>query len=395
MTMRSQPRSGTGLRLFISSLNEWIVFGLWIAVLAGGSLLSAMEPTGQIKIAGLGTLLILFASLTLTMRTIPLFLAAVVLSVIIVEQTPDQARLSLTGIALLVAASLAAWLQARRRERLGLRQVSAESVLELIRDRLDVQAQIPEIPDGWTLDVARRAADGAAISGDFVATRLTGADGDQVLHLAIVDVSGSGITAGPPALLLSGAVGGLLGAIEPDEFLEATNSYLTRQHWPLGFASASYLRVELRSGRYEIRVAGHPPALHLRVGSSGAPSGWRDSSASGPLLGIVPTLSGSSDADILEPGDVLIVYTDGVVEDRVQDLDAGIGRLKAHAELQAARGDWNGAAAKLLERVPTTHDDDRTVVVIRRNLVPGPAADSAAEGVQAASPSELEPAHTT
>src|SRR5206468_2135115 len=107
-------------------------------------------------------------------------------------------------------------------------------------------------------------------------------EGDsRALHLAVVDVSGSGITAGPRALLLSGAVGGLLGSVPPEDFLAAANDYLARQQWSLGFASAIYVRLDLNTGEYTVRVAGHPPAMHFRPSQTPA---WRASTASGTVL---------------------------------------------------------------------------------------------------------------
>jgi len=280
-------------------------------------------------------------------------------------------------------------LQARRRDALGLREISAEGVIGLISERLLVQSQLPSVPDGWMVEVQQRAADGAALSGDFVANRLV-AEGDaRVLHLVVVDVSGSGITAGSRALLLSGAVGGLLGSVPEADFLGAANDYLARQHWTLGFASAVYLRLDLDTGEYGLRVAGHPPALHFRPARIPR---WRTSPAAGTVLGVLPELAGVADHDVLRPGEALVLYTDGMIEDRFLDMEAGLDRLRDQVELlderiRAGTATWTGAARMLVERVPTDLSDDRTVVVIQRHLLPtghpAPASLAGAEPVPA------------
>ncbi|HEX2904211.1 MAG TPA: PP2C family protein-serine/threonine phosphatase, partial [Jatrophihabitans sp.] len=189
-----------------------------------------------------------------------------------------------------------------------------------------------------------------------------------------VDVSGSGITAGPRALLLSGAVGGLLATVPPDEFLPAANDYLTRQRWSLGFASAIYLQLNLRTGEYSVRAAGHPPALHFAPQQAPV---WQSVQASGTVLGVLPELTGTAAGGVIRPGDALLLYTDGVIEDRSKDLDAGTSRLRDSVEQLALHNHWDGMAARLVDLVPALQDDDRTVVVIRRAPVPAEAAGSA------------------
>jgi len=280
-------------------------------------------------------------------------------------------------------------LRAHRRDRLGLRRVSAETVLGLIRDRTVVQAEVPSVP-GWTVDIQHRPAHGAVLSGDFVANRLVRNGDRQVLHLAVIDVAGCGITAGPRALLLSGAVGGLLGTVPAEEFLAAVNDYLARQQGSVGLASAVYLQLDLDSGEYLVRVAGHPPALHYRPG---APSRWRTSVAAGTVLGALPSVTGVLDRAVLQPGEALFLYTDGVVEDRAAGLEAGTRRLMGSVEaLAGGRPPAAGLAGLLIEQVPSTLADDRTLVVIQREpaellAAREPVASPAAERPPAADPS--------
>src|SRR3546814_13041649 len=87
------------------------------------------------------------------------------------------------------------------------------------------------------------------------------------LDLVVCDVSGKGEDAGTRALLLSGAFGGLLGALPPADFLPAANDYLLRQNWVEGFATAVHLSADLATGDVVIHSAGHPPAVQLRAGS--------------------------------------------------------------------------------------------------------------------------------
>ena len=339
------------------------------SVLAGGSL-AAVVAVAVVVVASSLLLLSLRALLGL------LAVAAGCLGLVLVSAVLGlpAGRLSESGVLLAAGTVLVgavAALRARRRDRLGLRQVSAETVLAMIRDRAVVQARLPAVPSGWHVDIQQRPAHRAALSGDFVANRLVDEGHGQVLHLAVIDVAGRGIAAGPRALLLSGAVGGLLGSVPPEQFLAATNDYLARQQWSVGLASAIYLRLDLTTGEYRIRVAGHPPALHYRPGQA---SPWRTSAAAGTVLGVLPAPAGVQDCGVLQPGEALFLYTDGLVEDRGRDLEAGTRQLMDRVEaLAGRRPDGAGLAGLLIEQLPGTVDDDRTLVVIQRQPASRPA----------------------
>lgn len=346
--------------------SERAVAGWAVLALTLGTGWSLLEDNTQVEVAAVVIIVVVLSSLVLGLRAMLTLLgaAALCLGLVVLAQGSDSSQLSESGLLMVLVAALVALLQALRRDRLGLRQVSAETVLGLIRDRLLVQAQLPSVPPGWTVEIQQRPAHGAAISGDFVANRLVCEGTSQVLHLAVIDVAGCGIAAGPRALLLSGAVGGLLGSVPAEQFLAATNDYLARQQWSVGLASAIYVRLDLGSGEYSIRVAGHPPALHFRPAQ--APP-WRTSPAVGTVLGVLPALTGVLDQDVLQPGEALFLYTDGVVEDRRRDIDAGTRRLMDRVEsLTADRLGGVGLARLLIEQVPSKSDDDRTLVMIQR-----------------------------
>ena len=52
-----------------------------------------------------------------------------------------------------------------------------------------------------------------------------------------------------------------------EQFLPAANDYLLGQDWGEGFATAIHLHLDLATGDFELRKAGHPPAVWLHAGS--------------------------------------------------------------------------------------------------------------------------------
>src|SRR3954467_290143 len=270
----------------------------------------------------------------------------------------EQARIGsvvVLGIICVIAVELA-----RDRERLGLSVGRGESMLLELRDKLQQQGELPDLPAGWYADVAQRSAGGSTFGGDFIVSTL--ADGGKRLELGIVDVSGKGLDAGTRALLLSGALGGLLGAVAPERFLAAANDYVLRQEWDEGFATALHITIELESGHYRLTNAGHPPAAHY-AGGSGR---WTLVEQEGVVLGLQPDVKFGVAEGRLAQHDALLLYTDGLVEVPGRDLALGIDRLLGAAEGLIPRG-FTGGAERLVDTVAPDASDDRAVVLIWRS----------------------------
>ena len=266
------------------------------------------------------------------------------------------------GIVLVITVAVVATIAfARERERLGLQGAPGNLMLVDLRDRLAAHGRVPRLPDGWNVDSVIRSAHADGFSGDFMVAGSR--DGGKFLELVLVDVSGKGLGAGVRSLQLSGAFGGLLGALPREEFLGAANGYLLDQDWEEGFATAIHVAVDLPSGDYWVSSAGHPPAVQRHAGS-----GILEvvDTIGSPALGVVADFVCEARQGRLERGDVLMLYTDGVVEGGAGgDLDQGIDRLMGVADRVLSPG--GGRAAQVLTGVRARDDDDRAVVLIRRD----------------------------
>ena len=264
------------------------------------------------------------------------------------------------ALVVLVVVAALMWVVARDRARLGLQGLAGENMLIDLRDRLRAQGVVPSLPGGWRAETVLRSAYGDSFSGDFLVTSRT-TDGRH-LEAALVDVSGKGVAAGTRSLLLSGAFGGLLGAMPAAEFLDVANQYLLRQRWHEGFATAVHLELDLVTGRYRIGSAGHPPAAHFKAGSGR----WElvDTSP-GPLLGVLDDATFPGASGTVGRGDALLLYTDGVVEIPGRDLDLGIDRMLGQAE-RLVRDGFAGGAQRIVESALAGETDDRALVLIWR-----------------------------
>lgn len=265
------------------------------------------------------------------------------------------------GILVVISVSVVAIVAfARERERLGLHGAPGDLMLVDLRDRLAAHGRVPPLPAGWRVDSEIRSAHADGFSGDFMVAGTR--SGGTTLEIVLVDVSGKGLDAGVRSLQLSGAFGGLLGAMPRDEFLGAANRYLLDQAWEEGFATAIHVAVDLPTGDFWVSSAGHPPPVQLHAGSGRLELLEMVGS---PALGVVEGVTGEPRAGRLLPGDLLMLYTDGLVELRGGDVDQGIDRLMGVADRVLVSG--RGTAAAVLAGVRAGDDDDRAVVLLRRS----------------------------
>jgi serine phosphatase RsbU (regulator of sigma subunit) len=108
--------------------------------------------------------------------------------------------------------------------------------------------------------------------------------------------------------------------------------------------------------------AGHPPPL---IVSPGGRSRLLDAPCL-PPLGVAPEQQAPVHHEVLAPGEVLVLYTDGIVERRDEPLDQGFRRLALVVE-ELVDLDLDELADALVEAmVPAeAQADDLAVLVVR------------------------------
>ncbi len=341
---RALPRESRALR--------WLL--LMVMVLAG-SVFAFPDYVPLIVMV----LPMLIGSLFLGPRELPWFVVLnLMASVVLLTRLPQITVLTGGRLLVLFAAGFIILLTSFRRSRLGVGGSQGESMLVDLRDRIQGQGGIPVLPEGWRAQSALRSAGGTPFAGDFVVTARP--HGGDRFEVAVVDVSGKGAGAGTRALLLSGALGGLLAALPPEDFLSSANDYLLQQNWEEGFATAIHMSLDLRTGYFEIRSAGHPPAAQRAAGSGR----WTVHPSEGPALGLVEHAEFPSVRGTVRPGDAVLLYTDGMVESRSRDIGLGLDRMLGQAEV-LLRGSFEDGARRLIDQLGS-RTDDRALLLIHR-----------------------------
>lgn len=300
---------------------------------------------------------IFLASMWLGPRRTPWFIIGCLTgSCLLLAATPDIGPRTVLRVVVTFGIGLLVMGTALQRSRLGVSAPRSESMFVDLRDRITSHGRIPDLGRGWSVESVWRSAEGTAFAGDFV---VAASDADTC-DIVLVDVSGKGVEAGSRALLLSGAFGGVLSAVRHEEFLDEANRYLLRQGWDEGFATAIHLHFDRRTGAFELRKAGHPPALWLHAGSGS----WTTLDSDGPVLGLLEDGEHQVISGTLAHGDALMLYTDGVVETSGRDIGSGIDWLAGQG-IRLFQHGFEGGARKVIDSLQSS-DDDRALVIVHR-----------------------------
>ncbi|HYI13591.1 MAG TPA: PP2C family protein-serine/threonine phosphatase [Thermoanaerobaculia bacterium] len=216
------------------------------------------------------------------------------------------------------------------------------------------------IPQYAGYDIWGRTVAAEEVSGDFYDFIPIS---DNILGLAIADGSGHGL---PAALVVRDVYMGLRMATDRDfkivRTLEKLNHIIHRGRLTTKFVSLFY--GELETGGILIYCnAGHNPPFHLR--SNGKVEFLRNG---GPVLGPTPDATYTRGFAKLEVGDLLCMYTDGIIEahDR-NEREFSTERLVRLVRANRTRSSQE-IGQEVLAKVAKwgrAEEDDRTIVIVK------------------------------
>lgn len=245
-------------------------------------------------------------------------------------------------------------------------RIEAELALGRRLQRSFVPLVAPEV-SGWALASHYEAA--REVGGDFF-DAFSPRDRRRELAIVMADVTGKGIAA---ALLMAFARPLIHAAIDharrPAVALERTNRILVEERRAALFITALCCYLDTRSGSLVVANAGHEPPLIIRDGSMAL----EEVPVGGPLLGAFPSIVLDEARAALEPGDTLVLYTDGVTDARAAD-GTRFGEDRFRATLRDAASDGASARELVDAVVGSVRDfvageaaaDDLTLVIARR-----------------------------
>ena len=181
-------------------------------------------------------------------------------------------------------------------------------------------SELPAIPGAMVVARYLAASENSGVGGDFYDALILA--GGRVL-LTVGDVAGKGIEAAEAVGQLRNSLR-MAAVIDPDpeRIVDRLNDLIERG-FPAPFATAVIGIYEPEDGTFTWASAGHLPVAVRRADG-------RVELIEGPThppLGVDRTRLSAPPQLTLAPGESLLLFSDGLVERRGEDLDVGLGRL--------------------------------------------------------------------
>lgn len=264
---------------------------------------------------------------------------------------------SLASVAALHLRNLGLAAEAEERRRLA-------AELELAR-RIQVALLPAHLPEVAGYEILAGNIPSRGVSGDLYTVEIHPETG--IVTFLVCDVSGKGMAASLLGASLEAlAVGPIEVGFAPDAICQRVSRRLFARTPPEKYATGFVAQLDPRAHRLEWTNAGHNSALLVR------PTGEVEHlAASGPPLGLMAGASYRAHSAEMAPGDLLLVYTDGITEAADPDEEEfGLERLaevvQRHraASLVELRRAVESALDQFVRGEPFA--DDRTLVFLRR-----------------------------
>ncbi len=260
----------------------------------------------------------------------------------------------------------------------GLRQLEMWREAEASRDKLLTLQSELDVANSMQQSILPKhfpKNDQYELYGSMAPARNVGGDFFDIIRLehgrlgiAIADVSDKGI---PAALFMMSSrtllKGAALGCEDPGTVVTVVNDQLQDGNESNMFVTLFYAVFDPETGQVRFANGGHNPPLivHKDGSSTVLPL------TGGVALGVAPQFGFSTDQVRLEPGEALVMYTDGVSEAEDRDNEEfGMERLLkvfAGARLESARAANDAIFAAVREFAgDRSQSDDITCLVLLR-----------------------------
>jgi sigma-B regulation protein RsbU (phosphoserine phosphatase) len=217
------------------------------------------------------------------------------------------------------------------REQLSRQLIAINSELEMAR-KIQLAILPHATPKIMGLEIAARFVPMGSVAGDFYDFLVVD---EKHVGILIADATGHGLPAALIASMLQMALAAQFAqASQPARVLAGLNQALCGK-FTTHFVTAAYIFLDMELGAMKYAGAGHPPLLLWRA-STGKTAELEEN---GMVLGLFGDATYDEIEVTMEPGDRVVLYTDGILEasNSSQEL-YGADRFKRFLELNCSVG---------------------------------------------------------
>ena len=253
--------------------------------------------------------------------------------------------------------------------------LASRDKLVALQNELDVASNIQQsilpttFPNGRDYQVFANMEPARNVGGDFF--DIVNLDNDRI-GIAIADVSDKGV---PAALFMMSSrtwlKGSAISYLEPGPVLHEVNTLLHENNETQMFVTLLYAVYDPETGNFTYASGGHDAPLLVRADGSSELLPL----TGGIALGIIPGLEYEQNTITLNPGETLVLYTDGVTEAMNNEGEQfGVERLRE--VFHSSTPDNSDEATRMIFNAVSefaagaAQSDDITCLTLRRSEAP-------------------------
>lgn len=279
---------------------------------------------------------------------------------------PDLSEENIRSFQFLLEMMVGYGLQYREHQNLIKQQVQMQSELDIAAGMQ--QTLLPEVPSHVPeIDLGIISVAANKVSGDYYHFHYH--PKRSKIGIAIADIIGKGIPAALCMSMIKYAIESLPEPhMEANTLLENINRVVEKNIDPSMFITMLYGSYDLKKHKLDYATAGHEPAIYF----SHKDDSYDELLTKGVVLGLANDSTYINFSVEVDPGDMVILYTDGVTESRRNgqfiEREQFIEMIQRNKHLEAQQM-ADAIQQEIFAWSDYTLRDDQTIIILKRPLI--------------------------
>ena len=251
--------------------------------------------------------------------------------------------------------------EARKLQKLELEKQAVDVELELAATvQQSLLPKFDHIPPG--VDLGGVSAPYRKLSGDFYKAVFQGSQ----LVFGVADICGKGVPAAIEMAMMTYSMEQFNHLREePHHVMESLNRFAFKYMSDSSFVTMFFGNYDIRTSIFSYSNAGHEPALLFKERTGE----FLELTTNNPILGVMENASYETKEIYLESGDLLLLYTDGLTENRASsspDDNKKLRRLLLNADRTVSARELSKTLLRLMNQDGHPVTDDQTLLIFKK-----------------------------